>query len=79
MTVFKRSDLFDSTQSLLQLLDSGKDLVALGRIARCALGFGKIAQFGVDLLGFGERIKQPGKERPFLRRNLGGRCIVCNR
>lgn len=79
MTVFKRSDLFDPTQSLLQLLDRGKDLVALRRIACSALGFGKLGQLGVDLLGFGERIKQSGKERPFLRRNLGGRGIVCNR
>lgn len=78
MTVLERSDLFDPTQSLLQLLDSGKDLVALGRIARFALGFGKIGQFGVELLGFGERIEQSGKERPFLRRNLGGRCIICD-
>lgn len=79
MAILKRPDLFDASQPLLQFLDDSKNLIALIRIACFRLSFGEPAQLGVDLLSFGERVKESGKERSFLRRNLGGGCIVCNR
>ena len=79
MGVLKRPNLFDTSQSLLQVLDGGENLITLLLVACYCLGLGQSSQLGVDLLGFGVRVKESGQKRSFLRRNLGGGCIVGNR
>lgn len=75
VTVFKRSDLLDATELLLQHFHLCEDLVAVVRFGG-SLSLGEDGEFVVDGIGFGERVEESSKKSTFLRCYLRSRCVI---
>lgn len=76
--VLERSHLLDTSQTLLQVLDRSKGLVA-SLFARCLLlDIGQVGEFHFDVLSLGHLVEQTGEECAFLCSDLSRRSIVCD-